>query len=382
MANPEHKWIVNKISCLTLIFFLLILLSFMILLGGASVVYPFPKPQTIDFVPTDDPITNPLMGWAPWATLKQSQQPFTLVYVDLTWRDLEPQPGVFDFDSFETKNQFPRWRAEGKRVVFRFVCDQPGETAHTDIPDWLYTAINGSGDVYNNDYGKGFSPDYSNPTFIQEHQKVINALSARYGNDDFFAYIELGSLGHWGEWHTNYESGVRRMPPENIRDQYVMQYKEAFPNKYLLMRRPFSIAERLNLGLYNDVTGNLEGTNEWLDWIQNGGEYDQTNEAHALVPMPDGWQLAPIGGEQPPTLSDEDAYITNLDQTIWLLKKSHTTFIGPGGPDDKSGGVIQKGIDRVIATIGYRLYVKQIQMPSQVSVGKYINISIDRKSVV
>src|ERR1035437_5355068 len=100
----------KNIPCSTLMFSLLILLAILILLGGASVIYLFPKPQTIHFDPIADPIPNPLMGWAPWATLKQPQQPFTLVYANLTWRDLEPQPGVFDFNSFETKNQFARWR--------------------------------------------------------------------------------------------------------------------------------------------------------------------------------------------------------------------------------------------------------------------------------
>ena len=28
-------------------------------------------------------------------------------------------------------------------------------------------------------------------------------MGQRWGNDDFIAYIELGGLGHWGEWHVH-----------------------------------------------------------------------------------------------------------------------------------------------------------------------------------
>ncbi len=50
-------------------------------------------------------------------------------------------------------------------------------------------------------------------------------------------------------------------------------YVEAFPDTHLLMRRPFSIAQKLELGLYNDMTADLTQTSTWLDWIKNGGEF-------------------------------------------------------------------------------------------------------------
>src|SRR6185369_11287068 len=76
------------------------------------------RTQTIEFSSTSDPILNPLMGWAPWASLKTVTQPHTLVYADLTWRDFEPREGVYDFAGFEQREQFVRWRHEGQRVVF------------------------------------------------------------------------------------------------------------------------------------------------------------------------------------------------------------------------------------------------------------------------
>ena len=104
------------------------------------------KNQLIKFNPISGPILNPLMGLSPWASVKEIKQPHTLVYADLTWRDFEPQEGVFDFTAFEKKQQLDRWRGEGKRVVFRFVADVPGKDSHMDIPDWLFEKISGNGD--------------------------------------------------------------------------------------------------------------------------------------------------------------------------------------------------------------------------------------------
>jgi hypothetical protein len=121
------------------------------------------------------------MGWAPWATIHESGQPHTLVYADLTWKDFEPQEGVYDFASFEEVNQISRWRENGKRIVFRFILDIPGDSIHIDIPDWLFDKIDSDGDFYVNAYGIGFSPNYANPILIDSHRKVISVSDFGFG---------------------------------------------------------------------------------------------------------------------------------------------------------------------------------------------------------
>ncbi len=140
---------------------------------------------------------------------------------------------------------------------------------------------------------------------------------------------------------------------------------------------PFAIAATHGLGLYNDMTGDFDATQTWLDWIANGGEYSQTGETLALSPAPDNWQAAPIGGEQTLSISNEEFYSSKLDRTLELLRTSHTTFIGPGGAYDiPSGGPLQTGIDSVQATIGYHFYVEQVKMPRQVHWGKKLSVQL------
>lgn len=352
---------------------LYLLLLFILTIIFAYNSYSEMNKQILYLATTSGPTVNPLMGWAPWANVEESYQPHTLVYADLTWRDFEPQEGIYDFGAFELKQQLARWRMEGKRVVFRFTLDVPRDDAHMDIPDWLFEKINGDGDFYDNSYGKGFSPNYSNPLLLKYHRLAVEALGDRYGKDGFFAFVELGSLGHWGEWHISPE--LRQMPSENIRNLYVYDYVNAFPGVHLMMRRPFTIVQELDLGLFNDMTGNVEHTNGWLDWIENGGDY-LPDEKNTLVPIPHGWERAPIGGEQAPDVSNEQMYGTNLETTLKLLRESHTTFIGPGGPYKiETGGFLQNGIDQVLSTIGYRLYVDHVEMPISVKFGNEIQFT-------
>jgi hypothetical protein len=140
------------------------------------------------------------------------------------------------------------------------------------------------------------------------------------------------------------------------------------------MRRPFAIARSAGLGLYNDMTADPAQTTVWLDWIENGAEISSRKD-YRLVAMPDSWQKAPVGGEQAPTLSNERVYGTDLEQTLQLLRESHTTFVGPGSPYSlESGGPLQPGLDQVMATIGYRLFVDNAQVPRWVHYGNYLTI--------
>jgi len=338
------------------------------------------KPEKKEFsydLETKEPFVNPLMGLAPWATIEKSQQPHTLVYAELTWRDFEPQEGFYDFQSFESKNQFDRWKKEGKRLVFRFILDKPGKQTHLDIPDWLYDKINWDGKFYDSEYGFGFSPNYENALLIEEHAEAIEALGNRYGGQDFISFIEMGSLGHWGEWHVDVKAGIDLLPDEAIRNAFVLQYIEAFPNTHLLMRRPFTIASDFDLGLYNDMTGDFASTMTWLEWIHHGGEYSQTGEINGLSPMPEGWRLAPIGGEQAINLRNEDLYLHNLDQTLSLLRQSHTTFIGPNGPYAvPEGSWLQSGVDQVMGLIGYRLFIEKMIIRTSKGSSRDINIEL------
>ena len=298
-----------------------------------------------------------MTGFAPVADYTKLAEKYSLVYVDVTWRELEPEEGVYAFAEIDKSNNLEKWRADGKRVVFRFVLDKPRDTAHRDIPDWLYEKTSGAGYAYDNSYGKGFSPDYGNNIVIEGHAKAIKALGEYYGKDDFFAYVELGSLGHWGEWHVNYGEGIPKLPNEEVRDQYIQPYRTAFPNAQILMRRPFTPCKVYGFGVYNDMTGDAEATEDWLDWINKGGKYNQTGESNAIQAVPEIWNKAAVGGELTSSVSMDWLLRYHLNETLDLIKKSHMTFIGPKIPESD---IYNEGAGEVLKNIGYRYRIEKV----------------------
>ena len=177
----------------------------------------------ISFSPDMEVSDNPLMGYAPYAENEEKCENSSLVFIKLKWSDWEPEKGYYDRDFLESRYHLSRWKEAGKRGVLRFSCDEPGTAGHGDIPQWLL-AETGDGVYYTVDSGSGYCPNYENPYFIDRHQKAVAALAAFFNEYDFLSYVELGSLGYWGEWHCRDENGNSQMPsPETCWD-YAVSY--------------------------------------------------------------------------------------------------------------------------------------------------------------
>ena len=334
-----------------------ILLAAEVILVAAGVGFWLFGGSRARFEATDEVFGNPVTGYAPRAEYDEVPQDVTLLYVDVTWREWEPERGVYDRQAVAQENQLDRWRAEGRHIVLRFVCDLPGDQAHRDIPDWLFEECGGQD--YDMEYGKGCSPHYDDARMVAYHAQAVQALGEWLGGDGFVAYVELGSLGHWGEWHVNRSAGIEPLPEEAVRDAYVEPWLAAFPHAKLLMRRPFNIASREGLGVYNDMTGEPEDTEEWLDWLAHGGAYTQTGEENALAAMPQVWKGAPVGGEFTSSIPMGELIGSQLARTLALMERSHVTFLGPKTAKEEDG---VQGRSAVLGAMGYRLGVTQARL--------------------
>ena len=318
-----------------------------------------------------DVLNNPFMGWVPWAMNGPVSQPHRLVYAGISWRELEPERGQFAWDEVEEKYLFDFWTERGVKFVIRIVLDTPKRgQGELDTPDWLYELTDGAGTWYNTtEIGNGFSPDYNNPVFIEEHARLIRELGKRYNSDPRIAFIQLGSLGHWGEWHT-WPSGSGVFPEIKVSDLYVQHYLDAFPDKMIGMRRPFRIALDNKLGLFNDMFGDKRSTDEWIGWFENGRSADEPA-------MPDFWKYAYSGGE----FASGNALLHLTDEkiadTLRQARESHTSWLGPCSPADAAlNGPYQANLDLLLKTIGYRFVLESVVHSGQGTPGQAYPISM------
>lgn len=324
----------------------------------------------VNYNSTEDILYNPYMGFAPNADYYEAVGDNTLVYIDVTFREWEPREDYFDIKGIRERNFIDEWEKQGKHAVLRFVCDIPGEYYHTDIPDWLFERMENK-EYYDTTYGKGYSPDYTDSYFIKEHKEAIEALGKAFSRDDFVAYVELGSLGHWGEWHVKSDEGIEPFPSENICWEYVDPYLEAFPNAQILMRRPFSFVFSYDFGVFNDMAGAKEDTDEWLDWIKEGGVYEEASEPMELIAVPDIWNNSPVGGEFTSMYSMDEMLTGRLKETVKLLDETHMTFIGPQCPISNDEFIEHpEEVREILNHIGYRYGVERAEFKRNIFTGK------------
>ncbi len=333
---------------------------------------------------TDDVLNNPYMGWVPWASGGPYPFPHRLAYINISWARLEPEKGKYDFNFLEKENQFAYWQKKGVQIVLRINMDYPDSQTHMDIPKWLYDEIKGDGTWYDNAYGKGFSPNYSNPVLIAGHEKLINALAARYDKNNLIPFIAIGSVGHWGEFHTWHGRDMTiAFPGIAVTDQYVSHYTKAFKNKFLLMRRPFNIAKTNNMGLFNDSFGDTNQTyNLFLDYINNGYTDYFTKESHPK--MPDFWKTAPSGGEFANYPGLRYIQDDRIDQTLKALRDTHVSWLGPSFPFPHTlSGNLLENLNQVSKLMGYRFVVKSVGHLNSLAAGSglMVDMVIENKGV-
>lgn len=317
---------------------LMILIFCILVMGGISMKHISYR----TFTAGEPPVINPYRGFVCWGENLNDDPRIAFAYVPVYWRDLEPVEGKYDFEKLEEQYHFEQWKQRGVSLILRVILDEPKEEKHMDIPEWLYERAGGT--YYSNAYGKGFSPDYRNTELMQAHHQLIEAIFNRYGDDRQLAFIQLGSLGHWGEWHTSVST---LFPAQSITDHYVQDYLDYFPGEKLLLRRPYAIGNRNHMGLYNDSFGN--DTHEtWLSWISDGYISDQNQQQ--LDGMPDFWKYAPSGGEFA-TDHPIEWYFTEeqFPTTLTLLKQSHTSFLGPNMPIN----LHDRNVDALLSQMGY-----------------------------
>jgi hypothetical protein len=321
-------------------------------------------------------IQNPYMGFVPPADSSDYTQPHTLVYANFTWRDLEPEKGQYDFIGIEKKYKLNEWKQKNIKLIFRVVLDTPRDSKHMDIPDWLYEEINHDGTWYDHRWGKGFSPNYSNKKLIEYHNELLKALGERYNNDPEIAFIELGSIGHWAEWHTLQQDGIYiSFPKLPVIEKYVNQYLTYFDNKILLMRRPHQIAKEHDLGLFNDMFGKKDDTvGEFWSWVTKGYTFWLTDEK--MPAMRGFWKTAPSGGEFAPTDHWEDYFsILNFSETIRQLNLTHVSWLGPSSPADyPQNGEMQTRINQFLGSIGYHFRLIQETHPEKAKPDESVNL--------
>ena len=175
-----------------------------------------PERVVVRFSDNGRALSNPGMGWvmhyydngARYGTTIATGDDLrwfpgcTVVYLRLPWAHLEPEEGKFNWNCIDTPAQ--QWIARGGQIAFRITCS---ETMKEATPEWVARA--GAKTIRWN-WPTGPAPDGKywecvpdDPIYLEKLGNFLAAFAKRYDGRPEVAFVDIGSVGIWGEGHTS-----------------------------------------------------------------------------------------------------------------------------------------------------------------------------------
>jgi hypothetical protein len=329
--------------------------------GGASFGAKASERRVVRPAPAPGPLDNPLKGWCTYTEAGTIHQPYSMVFRYVSWKELEPAEGDYRFADWEAKT-WEEPAAQGKHVVLRVYVDYPGRPS--GLPDWLKKK--GVKTTRYTDYGGGLSPDYNHPAMVTGLERLLAAMGKRYDMNPRVAFVQMGLLGFWGEWHTYPRNELFASPATQKR--ILDASRRAFPNKIVMTRYPGNYAGTLPwIGFFDDMfPEDTDGPEEWkfLPVMRASGRTEN-------------WKQAAIGGEMVPNAAKKWLG-PEFDWTVRMLERAHFTWVGPYNPalePEQTEAFVSRS-QQLVRRMGYEYRLKELQHQATVVSGKTLEITL------
>jgi len=164
----------------------------------------------------------------------------SVIYLRIPWSYLEPEEGKFNWSYVDTPAQ--RWIDKGKRIAFRFTASETGMKYAT--PEWVHDA-GAKGYFFKRgqivEDGPCWEPDFGGPVFLEKLENFLKAAAERYDGNPNVDFVEVGSLGVWGEGHTY--GSTRKNYPFEILKKHIDLHVKYFKQTLLIANDDFSYQE-------------------------------------------------------------------------------------------------------------------------------------------
>lgn len=146
------------------------------------------------------------------------------IYIRLPWSEFEPERGRFNWRLID--ETVAKFLPKGYTFSLRITCKETGYAYAT--PEWVRLA-GARGGFYKAapDWGENaWEPEWDDPVFLKHLEAFLGELGRRYDGKEWLEFVDIGSIGDWGEGHTHFGS-KKRVPPE-VRRRHIDIYRKAF----------------------------------------------------------------------------------------------------------------------------------------------------------
>ena len=182
------------------------------------------------FNASEETFANPGQGWMVSQRLPRGEGrfPYSVAYFRLDWAEMEAVQGQYNWRLIDESLQ--AWGKLGVRIAFRIMTANAHSKGYYCAPKWLFDAgcrsydyVEGGTDPTSGGTRiKRVEPDYGDPLYLETHSRFLKALARRYDGNPDIEFIDIGSYGIWGEWHTQHPQ------PWPVRKQIIDMYLNAF----------------------------------------------------------------------------------------------------------------------------------------------------------
>jgi hypothetical protein len=313
------------------------------------------------------------------------------VYLRLAWAYLEPREGQFDWAVID--RIIEKWTAHGLGIAFRISCK---ETSTDRIeqqfatPRWVMEA-GAQGGHYSMGKATGpegpWEPVFDDPVFLVKLDRFLAAFAARYDQKPWVRYVDVGSIGDWGEGHC--WAGSRKPYGFAARKKHVDLYLKHFKHAPLVVSDDFvyeqgTAAERKALHQYVLTNGiSYRDDSILVDW------YVQSAKETFTVRSPEFFADSYL---RTPTVFELEHYGTVKRQGNWdgrpdssvaklgqgkkgpdyfrgALELLHASYIGYHGDARQWLTDNPELTKELLNRCGYWLFPKSIEMPESLAAG-------------
>jgi hypothetical protein len=156
------------------------------------------------------------------------------IYLRLAWSYIQPEEGRYNWEVIDSI--INRWVQWGHTISFRITCKETDMVYAT--PEWVRKAGAKGKFIEHPDLDlKAWAPDYGDPVFLKKLENFHKAFAARYDGKPWIEYIDIGSIGEWGEGHTAF-SGWNDIPPYVVK-KHIDMYKRCYKKSVLIISDDF-----------------------------------------------------------------------------------------------------------------------------------------------
>lgn len=322
------------------------------------------------FREVDTLFANPGQGWMSQSRRPPAEPrfPYSVVYVRFNWADAEPAEGRFNWALID--DVIAAWKPHGATVALRVMTCNAHSAGYYTSPKWLFDA-----GCQGHEYLRGgddptsggqriprLEPHYADPLYLAKHGAFLKALGNRYDGHPDLEFLDIGSYGIWGEWHTSNPA------PVEVRQRIVDLYVRAFRKTPLVFMS--DDAEVLDYALARGTGFRRDGVGSpWHEqnWI-GSKKYAGVNG------MADTWKRAPVVFEWFGNYDYLKSKGWSFDAAVTFMLANHVTLI-----NDNFGRVPPEArpqLERLARLAGARFALREISHRSSAGAGETLNLDM------